>query len=160
VQKSKYGVLDPISKLLVRSPIPQFTRHNTGEVLDYLTKMDFNKRIKNSPIYGEIVPLKEDSSLGMKYDGGKIIAGVILEDFPNAITGVCEVATFGANKYKRSSWQSVPNAIQRYTDAMMRHQLAKGRGETIDPESGLPHSYHIACNGLAIIELENVSNNS
>lgn len=139
MQKSKYGVLDPISKLLVRSPIPQFTRHNTGEVLDYLTNMN---------------PEAKTESLGMKYDGGKIIAGVILEDFPNAITGVCEVATFGANKYKRSSWHSVPNAIQRYKDAMMRHQLAKGRGEVIDPESGLPHSYHIAWNALAIIELE------
>lgn len=145
MQKSKYGIPDPISKLLVRSPLPQFTRHNTGEVLDYLTQMDHDKRIK--------MP-KEVPQLGMKYDGGKIIAGVILEDFPNAITGVCEVATFGANKYKRSSWQSVPNAIQRYTDAMMRHQLAKGRGETVDPESGLPHSFHIAWNALAIIELE------
>lgn len=145
MRRFKHGLEDPISKLLVRSPLPQFTRHNTGEVLDYLTQMDHDKRIKMS---------KEVPQLGMKYDGGKIIAGVILEDFPNAITGVCEVDTFGANKYKRSSWKSVPNATQRYTDAMMRHMLAKGRGETHDPESGLPHSYHIAWNALAIIELE------
>lgn len=154
MRRFKHGLGDPISEPLVRSPLPQFTRHNTGEVFDYLTKMDFDRLTKKSPNYAGVIPLKEDSQLGMKYDGGKIIAGVILEDFPNAITGVCEVATFGANKYKRSSWQSVPNAIQRYTDAMMRHQLAKGRGEVIDPESGLPHSYHIAWNALAIIELE------
>lgn len=94
------------------------------------------------------------SSVDYKYDSGKIIAGVLFEDFPNALEGVCSVATFGAEKYKRSSWHTVENGIQRYHDAMVRHMLAKGRGEEIDPESGRPHSWHIAWNALAISELE------
>lgn len=94
------------------------------------------------------------TSVDYKYDSGKIIAGVLFEDFPNALEGVCSVATFGAKKYKRSSWHTVENGIQRYHDAMVRHMLAKGRGEEIDPESGRPHSWHIAWNALAISELE------
>lgn len=90
----------------------------------------------------------------MKYDGGKNIAGILFEDFPRALDGVASVATFGAEKYARSSWQSVPNAAQRYRDALVRHQLAQGRGEKVDPESGRPHSWHIAWNALALIELE------
>lgn len=93
---------------------------------------------------------------GMKFDGGKVLAGILFEDFPEALMGIAEVATFGANKYARSSWQTVPNAKQRYTDALVRHMLAKAKGEVNDPESGLPHSYHIAWNTLAIIQLEEV----
>ena len=89
-----------------------------------------------------------------KYDKGKNIAGVLFEDFPNALDGVSSVATFGAEKYKRSSWCTVENGLQRYQDALVRHQIAKGRGETLDPESGRPHSWHIAWNALAIAELE------
>lgn len=91
---------------------------------------------------------------GLKHDTGKPIAGIMFEDFPNALSGVCDVATFGANKYKRSSWKTVSEAHQRYSDALARHLLAKGRGEVNDPESGLSHSYHIAWNSLAIAELE------
>lgn len=129
--------------------LPGFTRHNGGEVLEYLR--DRLPKINEARMKA-VNPSKQ--GIGMKYDGGKIIAGVLLEDFPNALNGVCEVATFGANKYARSSWQGVEDGKQRYLDAMMRHMLAKGRGETHDPESGLPHSYHIAWNALAIIELE------
>lgn len=89
-----------------------------------------------------------------KYDKGKNIAGVLFEDFPNALDGVSSVATFGAEKYKRSSWKEVENGLQRYQDAMVRHMLARGRGEEIDPESGRPHSWHISWNALAISELE------
>lgn len=115
--------------------LPKFTVHDRGEVLDYLKSMN-------------------DPEKGMKYDGGKNIAGVLFEDFPRALNGVSSVATFGAEKYARSSWQSVPNAIQRYRDALVRHQLAQGMGEKICPDSGRPHSWHIAWNALALIELE------
>ena len=98
--------------------------------------------------------LSGSKSTDYKYDSGKNIAGVLFEDFPNALEGVSSVATFGAEKYKRSSWHTVENGLQRYHDAMVRHMLAKGRGEEIDPESGRPHSWHIAWNALAISELE------
>lgn len=91
---------------------------------------------------------------GLKYDGDKPLAAILYQDFPHAMTAVVDVATFGAAKYARSSWKSVPNAAQRYADAMHRHMLAQARGEFRDPESGLPHAAHIAWNALALAELE------
>lgn len=92
-------------------------------------------------------------SVGMKYDGGKLQAGILFEDFANALTGVSEIATFGANKYARSSWITVPDAARRYKDALVRHQLAIGRGELYDDESNLLHAAHFAWNALATLEL-------
>lgn len=91
---------------------------------------------------------------GLKYDSGKPIAAVLYQDFPHAISAVVDVATFGAKKYARSSWRTVPDAAQRYADAMHRHMLAHARGERLDPDSGLPHCAHIAWNALALAELE------
>lgn len=91
---------------------------------------------------------------GLKYDSGKPIAAVLYQDFPHALSAVVDVATFGAKKYTRSGWRTVPDAAQRYADAMHRHMLAHARGERLDPESGLPHCAHIAWNALALAELE------
>lgn len=88
---------------------------------------------------------------GAKMDGGKTLAGVIL-DFGLALEAVAEVGTFGAKKYSRGGWQSVPDGVQRYEDAMMRHML-KVRTEKIDPETNLPHLYAVAWNALALLEL-------
>lgn len=91
--------------------------------------------------------------LGMKYDSGKLLANILFEDFGNALTGVMEISTFGAKKYARNSWKTVPDALQRYKDAMVRHQLAMGRGEVYDDESHLLHAAHFAWNALATLEL-------
>ena len=90
---------------------------------------------------------------GMKYDGGKPLAGCILEYFPRALLAVADVSTFGANKYARASWLTVPNAHTRYSDAKMRHAIAK-HIEDNDQDSGLLHAAHEAWNALAVLELE------
>ena len=59
---------------------------------------------------------------GSKLDAGKNKAGV-LADFSRALLAVSEVGTFGADKYSRGGWQSVPNGVERYTDAAWRHLL-------------------------------------
>lgn len=92
-------------------------------------------------------------SIGMKYDGGKQLANILFQDFPRALEAIVAIATFGAKKYKRNSWLTVPDALERYSDAMVRHQLAMGRGETYDPESRLLHYAHFAWNVLATLEL-------
>lgn len=90
---------------------------------------------------------------GAKLDAGKLRAGLVLGDFSRALTEVCAVGTFGANKYTPHGWLSVPDAQQRYTDAMMRHWLKDQAGEAYDPDSGLPHMAHFAWNALALLEL-------
>lgn len=91
------------------------------------------------------------SKPGAKLDSGKIYAG-ILDDFSLALVAVAEVGTFGAKKYTRGGWQSVPDGEVRYRDAMWRH-LLKERHEEFDSDSGLRHMAHRAWNALAELEI-------
>lgn len=88
---------------------------------------------------------------GAKLDAGKPEAGLLL-DFPRALTAVAQVATFGARKYSRGGWLSVKEGQRRYTDALLRH-LLKERQESVDPDSGFDHAFHVAWNALARLEL-------
>lgn len=80
-----------------------------------------------------------------KHDAGKLPWSLLPLD---ALEGIVEVLTYGAKKYAPDSWKTVPNAVRRYTDAMRRHQVSIDAGEKYDPESGLPHIFHIACNAM------------
>lgn len=91
--------------------------------------------------------------LGAKLDAGKPRPGLVLGDFANALAAVVAVGTFGANKYTDHGWLSVPNAQERYEDALLRHYLKRKRGEVYDPDSNLLHLAHEAWNALAILEL-------
>lgn len=94
------------------------------------------------------------SASGAKLDQGKPIAGELILGFPRALTEVIRVATFGAVKYSRHGFLSVPDASTRYLDASLRHLLAYGRGEIQDPDSGCLHLAQAAWNLLAIIEID------
>lgn len=98
---------------------------------------------------------RDQHTPGAKLDAGKLRAGLVLGDFASALVEVVKVGTFGATKYTPHGWLSVPDAKERYTDAMMRHWLAIQSGQhPIDPDSGLPHLSHFVWNALAILELE------
>jgi len=61
-----------------------------------------------------------------------------------------EVHTNGAAKYGRFNWREHQVSATVYYDAAQRHLMAWFNGETIDPESGLPHLAHVmaCCNIL------------
>lgn len=80
---------------------------------------------------------------GMKNDQGKNRLDLIEPAF---IESVGAVLTFGAEKYEPNNWQKVEDAKNRYYAAAMRHLLAWRKGEKTDPESGLSHLDHLACN--------------
>lgn len=90
---------------------------------------------------------------GAKLDDGKNRVGLMVAGFPDALCDVAEVTTFGARKYSPHGWRTVPDGIDRYTDALYRHLLAHARGETHDHDSGLPHLAHAAWNCLAVLQL-------
>lgn len=70
-----------------------------------------------------------------------------------AIRAVMEIREYGCRKYHDpENWKKVEP--QRYKDAAYRHWLAYLEGEKNDPESGLPHLWHCACNIAFLIELE------
>jgi hypothetical protein len=89
---------------------------------------------------------------GVKNDGG-LPLGALLEDFGLALLAVAEVGSFGAIKYTREGWLTVPNGRQRYKDAKWRHLLKSGL-EELDSDSGLLHEVHEAWNTLAALELK------
>lgn len=78
--------------------------------------------------------------IGKKNDTGKPPISLLDRDF---VEGTAQVMAFGAKKYDRYNWC---NGIQhsRLIDAAMRHMIAHASGETMDPESGLPHIDHAA----------------
>jgi hypothetical protein len=89
---------------------------------------------------------------GCKLDAHKRRVDLLL-GFSRALEAVADVLTHGAEKYSPNGWKSVPDGVERYTAAMLRHLLAEGRGEERDPDSGLPHSWHLCWNALARLEL-------
>lgn len=64
-----------------------------------------------------------------------------------------DVLGYGAQKYARDSWRLVPDAIDRYFSAAMRHLTAMAAGETVDAESGHQHLGHVTCNVVFLLEL-------
>ncbi|WGH49945.1 hypothetical protein [Pseudoalteromonas phage vB_PtuP_Slicky01] len=79
-----------------------------------------------------------------------------------ALESIAEVLTFGAAKYADDGWKHLEGAEGRYLGALLRHLTAIERGEVLDPESGLPHISHVACNSMFLTyfklkELENVT---
>ena len=93
------------------------------------------------------------ANVGIKLDQGKPRASLVVHGFARALLSVSEVATFGAEKYTANGWVSVPNGLERYTDAMYRHLLAEAAGQHCDAESGLVHAAHAAWCALARLEL-------
>jgi len=84
----------------------------------------------------------QERGSGARYNDGKpdfsLIPLVTLED-------EARVWEYGKRKYSAWNWAkgqawSVPFA------SLMRHLNAWQQGETLDPESGLPHLAHAACN--------------
>lgn len=71
---------------------------------------------------------------------------------PKIIWAITEVREFGCKKYKDpDNWRTVK--LEQYWDAYLRHTLkAWADPYAVDPESGLPHLWHAACNLSFIIE--------
>jgi len=90
---------------------------------------------------------------GAKLDAGKIRAALVCGGFARALRAVAEVGTFGARKYTAHGWVHVPDGIERYSDALLRHLLAEWTGEATDAQSGLRHAAHAAWNALARLDL-------
>lgn len=90
---------------------------------------------------------------GAKLDAGKapIIRGVI-QYFPRALKAIAEVSAAGAKKYTWRGWATVPDGINRYSDAMGRHLIAE-QFEVVDKDTDCFHAAQVAWNALARLEL-------
>lgn len=91
-------------------------------------------------------PSSRDQSI--KYDGDKICLELLP---PYAINALGAVLTHGAQKYGDYTWTRVSS--DRYTGALLRHMMAHMAGEVLDPDSGMPHLWHVLCNATFLVEL-------
>lgn len=82
------------------------------------------------------------SAAGVKHDNAKPRWSLLPH---GAVLAIVQVLEFGARKYAVDNWQRVPEARQRYYDALMRHVDAWWRGERHDPETGRLHLAHAGC---------------
>ena len=95
--------------------------------------------------------LVDDQGQQAKADAGKPRLTLVP---PEIIWAIAEVREYGCKKYgDPENWKKV--SPQRYRDAMFRHlmaYLAAFHGK--DPESGLPHLWHLATNIAFLCAME------
>lgn len=66
------------------------------------------------------------------------------------LDAIAEVFAFGAEKYASHNWRRGYEWSKSYS-ALMRHMTAHWDGETLDPESGLPHLAHAGCHVMFML---------
>lgn len=72
---------------------------------------------------------------------------------PELLESVARVLTFGAEKYGERNWEQGMSWGRPFA-ALMRHMWAWWRGESNDPETGLPHLAHAACCVMFLLAYE------
>lgn len=87
----------------------------------------------------------------IKADEGKLRLTLVPREM---IRAVAAIRMYGVDKYgSAENWRAVEP--ERYRDALFRHLLAYLDDPAgVDPESKLPHLWHLACNAAFLIELE------
>lgn len=128
-------------------------------------KVIVHPRPQPPPLPWERKPVPGDQS--QKADAGKM--DWLL--FPwKAARAILRVLEYGARRYSRGGWRKVDNALERYTNAAMRHLIAYSEGQYWDlcPEhpthakrpadckkcSGEPHLAHLGCCNVFLLELD------
>jgi hypothetical protein len=91
---------------------------------------------------------------GAKLDAGKspVLQG-LLDYFPRACKSVAEVSAFGAAKYAWKGWETVPDGINRYGNALVRHLADESIDGYFTHDSQMLHAAHTAWNAMARLEL-------
>lgn len=69
---------------------------------------------------------------------------------PDAIKAMAKVLDVGAKKYDLRNWEKGAKYSVPYA-SLMRHLLSFWEGEDLDPESKLPHLYHVLMNAAFLI---------
>lgn len=121
---------------------------------------DLGAEIGMEPIVGseqltvETLRATDDpSKMGVKFDDGKIRFDLLPPEGPKAVATILAV---GAKKYAARNWEQGMDWSRPFA-AMQRHLWAWWAGEKNDPDSGLPHLWHAACNCFFLIAYESRS---
>lgn len=88
--------------------------------------------------------MESNTDKALRYNEGKVQWSLV--DFPS-LEPMVRVLEFGMKKYAKDNWKKHMD-LDKILDSTMRHIAALNSGESIDPESGLPHIGHIMCNAM------------
>jgi hypothetical protein len=89
----------------------------------------------------------QESTQADRHNKGKIPLHLVP---PDAIKAMAKVLDFGATRYSERNWEKGANYSVPYA-SLMRHLLAFWEGEDNDPESNLPHLYHVLMNAAMLV---------
>jgi len=126
-------------------------RHIKEERVDYeKARNNAQKYVTANPNGSVVAPANEK---GLRYDSNKL--GYHLLPV-RALAEVAAVLDYGKNKYSSESYDATDNwrkglSWRATVGSLLRHSFAFLRGEDRDPESGLLHMAHAACNALFLI---------
>lgn len=89
--------------------------------------------------------LRVNSNIGRKDDSDKLRYDLLDPEF---VEGIVKILTFGAKKYEPQNWRKLKDngGPDRCYAALQRHMAEYRKGNKIDPESGVSHLFHAACN--------------
>lgn len=142
IEKLYFRYMDERTKEVVTSehPIAELLEHTPGFV-------------QWVEIPDDDVPDTDVGDQEAKSDAGKLKLTLVPRQI---IRDIAEVREYGNRKYPEGgpeNWRRVQ--IQRYRDALYRHLLAYlDDPDGVDPESGIKHYKHMACNMAFICEME------
>lgn len=88
--------------------------------------------------------------LGTRNNSGKLRYDLVC---PITTEAIARVSQFGAAEYGERNWEKGMPYSTSFT-SLMRHLMAWWQGESHDPHSNLPHSWHVLWNAQAIAEME------
>jgi hypothetical protein len=88
------------------------------------------------------------NSFGIKFDSEKLDWSLLPLQ---PVEDIIKVLMHGAKKYKVDNWKIVDDYDRRYFNAAMRHLSAWKQNELNDPETGISHLAHAACNILFLL---------
>lgn len=96
------------------------------------------------PAKTDDIPQEPAKLPGAKSDDGKLQLSSVP---PEAIVAIARIREYGNKKYADpQNWRRV--LPEKFHEAMLRHCLACWEDPfAVDPESGLPHLWHLMCNG-------------
>lgn len=111
----------------------------------------FREGMNVNNVKEELRPTDDPNRGGVKFDHGKLRLDLVP---PILVKAVGWILTGGAQKYGDRNWEK-GMAWSRPYGAALRHLFSWWCGEDKDPETGMSHLWHAACNLAFLIEYEN-----
>jgi hypothetical protein len=87
---------------------------------------------------------------GVKFDNGKISFALVPWV---GVKAVAQILNYGAKKYAPRNWEMGMDWSRPY-DGALRHLSSWWEGEDKDPDTGMSHLWHAACNLFFLIAYE------